>query len=109
MRYLLIWAIHLYRRLVPPERRRRCLFRESCSMHIERIAREAGTLAAMLAMVKRLRSCRPGYGFHVLQENNRWELLCKDGSRFPQSDVASHIVAEYHTIMGGLFKENQIS
>lgn len=108
MRYLFISAIHLYRRLVPPDRRRRCLFRESCSMYIERIAREEGTLAVMFAMVKRLRSCRPGYEFHVLQENNCWELVCVDGSRFPQSEVASHIVAEYHAIMGGLSIENQI-
>lgn len=42
MRHLLIWAVRIYRMVVPPQRRRSCLFRESCSRHVERIAVEQG-------------------------------------------------------------------
>jgi hypothetical protein len=98
MRSIIIGMILLYRRLIPPHRRRPCLFRETCSLHIERVTREAGGLAAMRALLKRIRCCRPGYAFEFVEESNAWELVCKDGSRFVEAEVAPHIVAEYYTI-----------
>jgi len=98
MRHLIFLAIRLYRLLVPPERRHRCLFRESCSVHVERIARESGYRAALHALVKRLRCCRPGYGFQFISETKSWELVCKDGSRFGEIEMAAHLVLEYQAI-----------
>jgi len=98
MRYLIIAAIQLYRKIVPPESRKRCLFRESCSAHVERVAREMGCKAAFRALIKRQRCCRPGYGFQFLPETHTWELVCMDGSRFGENELAAHIVLEYQTM-----------
>jgi uncharacterized protein len=98
MRYLIIWGIRLYRRIWPQQYCRVCVFRESCSRHVERVAIESGFIAAFRALLKRVRCCRPGYSFQFVPEANRWYMVCADGSRFPESEAASHIVTEFHTM-----------
>lgn len=57
------WAIRtvirIYWLLIPPERRRRCLFRESCSRHVY-AQTELGWKVALDAFAARYRACRPG-------------------------------------------------
>jgi hypothetical protein len=98
MRFIIIGLIRIYRQLISPERRR-CLFRESCSAYVERSAREGGSLAAMRALVRRYRCCRPGYGFQFKAGTSNWELVCADGSRFLAPEAAPHLAGEFHAIM----------
>lgn len=102
MRSLIIHAIQYYRRVIPPERRRRCLFRESCSQHVERIAREQGGLAALKAFLARARRCRPGYGFEWEAHTGTWFLVCADGSKIPPAHAATHLAAEYQVVRAHL-------
>lgn len=98
MARLILWLISLYRRSIPPHKRRRCLFRESCSQHIERIAREHGGFAAMKAFMARARSCRPGYSFEWSTNAATWSLLCADGSKVSETMVSEQIVSEYRLL-----------
>ena len=93
MRRLLIGAVGLYRRVAAPERRRSCLFHESCSRYVERIAVEQGAVAALRAAWCRLRACRPGYSFEVDAQTTAWELVCVDGSRYPAIQAADDVQA----------------
>ncbi|MCG3154193.1 MAG: hypothetical protein DKINENOH_00787 [bacterium] len=102
MQRLILCSIRLYRRVIPAERRRRCLFRESCSQHIERIAREQGGLAALKAFLARARRCRPGYGFEWEADTGTWFLVCADGSRIPPAHAAPHLAAEYQAVRAHL-------
>jgi hypothetical protein len=66
---------------------------------VERIALEAGGIAALRAFVTRYHCCRPGYSFDIDTEINNWQLVCVDGSRFLESEVAPQIIDEFSTIM----------
>jgi len=59
MNWLLTVPIRAYRRWVPVERRRPCLFPESCSEHVLRVTTEAGLMAGLRALLIRVRQCRP--------------------------------------------------
>ena len=105
MRHLLIWAVRIYRRVVPPQRRRSCLFLESCSRHVERIAVEQDALAALSAAWRRFRACRPGYSFEVDAQAMAWELVCVDGSRFSGGLTADDVQAVGEAVRNALTKE----
>ena len=62
MRYLLMLLIRLYW-LVPAHKRRRCIFKESCSRYVYRMAKEQGFRKALGAFRERKKQCRPGYYF----------------------------------------------
>lgn len=78
MRWLVIWAIRLYW-LTPASRRRPCLFRESCSHHVLRCAKERGFFASLKALRRRIRQCRPGYAFYTAPDGSRYCILA-DGT-----------------------------
>jgi len=107
MRYLLIWVVRVYRVVVPPQWRRSCLFRESCSVHVERIAVEQGAMAALGAAWRRFCACRPGYSFEVDAQTTAWELVCVDGSRFSGGLVADDVRAVGEAILSTLTKERE--
>ena len=69
MKFLLLALIHLYRRLVRPFTRATCLFRESCSVCVERETRKNGFRAGLKALRFRFQNCRPGY-FWIHQDTN---------------------------------------
>ncbi|MEO1092897.1 MAG: membrane protein insertion efficiency factor YidD [Pseudomonadota bacterium] len=61
MRWLVVLAIRAYQQLAPAALRRRCIFAESCSAHVARVASEEGLVSAAAALLDRFRKCRPGY------------------------------------------------
>ncbi|MRG48376.1 membrane protein insertion efficiency factor YidD [Chitinophaga sp. SYP-B3965] len=66
--------IHLYW-LVPKRWRRACIFKETCSSHIYKIASEKGTIAGIRALRARIKKCRPGYSFYKTDDGTEWIIL----------------------------------
>ena len=85
---LVIGLIHVYRRLIKKSWKRRCLFRESCSQYVERVAHDEGSWAALGALWGRVRACRPGYSFVVEAATLTWVMECRDGSRHKPETLA---------------------
>lgn len=79
--------IRLYWWIVPEHRRRRCLFRETCSVYVYRRTRESGARCGILAAYRRLSACRPG--FQVQVRECTFEVVCRDGTIIPQSDLGA--------------------
>jgi putative component of membrane protein insertase Oxa1/YidC/SpoIIIJ protein YidD len=88
MKAILILPIRLYRIVVPVRFRPECLYEETCSVHVERIAREGGLLAGMKALGSRFRNCRPGYRGVRDQSSKKWKLLLAGGESIDADDVA---------------------
>ena len=87
MKYLLLAAVRAYWAIWPRHLNRGCLYRETCSQHVYRLALECGVAAGLLAFLSRIRTCRPGYTVSTV-ENALGLILC-DGSFLPD-----HLVAE---------------
>lgn len=86
-------AVRLYRATfghVP--RRRRCLYRVTCSRHAEAVARSHGLVAGTRAACSRLRSCRPGYAF--VFAGDELAIECADGTLVAAADLAPEVLAE---------------
>jgi hypothetical protein len=85
--WALILAIRLYWAVWPGRWRRGCLYRESCSRYVYRVAREAGLAGGLRALRERYRSCRPGYG--VLRRYGEAWLVLADGSVLSASEASA--------------------
>ena len=92
MKIVLLAAIRAYWRFWPPQRRRTCLFRESCSHHVYRRTVEAGIGGGLTALIARVRRCRPGF-VALPATNLRPEtlILFRDGSVAPLSEMAPRL------------------
>ncbi|HMT75650.1 MAG TPA: membrane protein insertion efficiency factor YidD [Chitinophagaceae bacterium] len=74
MKYVLLLLIRLYW-IVPRGMRRPCLFRNSCSRFVYRVARAKGFAAGVTALQRRRRRCRGGYCIHDTPDGRRWVIL----------------------------------
>jgi uncharacterized protein len=91
MKWLLLFTIRLYWTVSFGSRQRRCLFKESCSHYVYRIAAKFGLVPGLKALVSRFRTCRPGY--RVTADESGLRILLVDGTTIPPHE-ASKVVLE---------------
>lgn len=96
MKYFVLAAVQLYCLTIRPFLSRRCIFRESCSAHVLRVARTQGGRAGLIALVSRMRACRPGYYVVVSSQTLETEFHLADGTVVSVDDV-SEAVFEHTT------------
>lgn len=94
MRWIAVAVIWFYRFAVRPLRRRRCLFADHCSSHVEHATRQHGVRAGITALRTRMRQCHSGYKFVQPSPDDDCCMLCSDGSRFSASALSTSALAE---------------
>lgn len=95
-----LWIIRVYRRIsnlinFEPI----CLFRESCSHHVERVLVEEGLLRGVRAFFGRMAACRSGYSFEEHGED--WIIVLRNGAWVRSNDVSPRIRAEAERALRG--------
>lgn len=85
MKYLLLLAIRIYWK-IPTRWHQRCIFRETCSHYVYRIASQQGFRAGLAALRERNELCRPGYIVYCSQ--GHYYLKTAGGTVFEEKDIA---------------------
>jgi len=91
MKCIITLLIKSYWKLIPPSKRKRCLFKESCSNYVYRINKEFGFVMALKSFVIRYRTCREGYTFHI-NEKHEYSLQLVDGTLISESEIAPDLI-----------------
>lgn len=76
----------MYWKLVPINRRRKCIFIESCSCHVYKISKTNGFVAGAKSFIQRFKQCRSGYTFFETPDGEEWVIL-KDLSVVNRTDT----------------------
>jgi putative component of membrane protein insertase Oxa1/YidC/SpoIIIJ protein YidD len=100
MKLLLLGVIYYYRWL-PARFKRRCLFKETCSSFVERVAREAGFWPGLRALRTRVSQCKPGYLVYFDSEAKDWQVRFANGSISPSAHVADFVLNSYREMFSG--------
>ena len=111
MKFLLRGFIRLYWLVWPRRLNRGCIYRETCSHHVHRIAGESGFVAGCRALLLRYRTCRPGYIASTSPEGELGIVLY-DGSFIPQHLIAEDVLTPIQTTIRSLeqhFSESERS
>lgn len=90
MKNLLRFVIRLYWFCIPENRRRSCLFRESCSIYVYRITGENGFFEGIQAMRERFKVCRAEY--KLSSENGKPVLHLCNGVKIQEEDIAISLI-----------------
>ena len=93
MKHLLLFAVRAYWLLWPENRKRCCLFRESCSRHVYRVTCHDGLLPGVRALFRRVRLCRGGYSGTVLA--NGFEVCLADGTVISAEEASPAVVEPF--------------
>jgi len=101
VKHLLLATVRVYWAVWPRHLNRGCIYRETCSHNVHRVASDSGFVAGCRALLYRLRTCRPGYAVTTSAEGELG-LLMRDGSFLPEHLVAEDILALTHRTIADL-------
>ncbi len=90
MKHLLLIIIRFYWKYIPESKRRKCLFKTSCSNHVYKITKEKGLLIGLRAMIFRINNCNSNY--NIIEINNRNILITKTYNVFDESEINKYIL-----------------
>lgn len=109
MKLLLLILIKFYWLVFPEKRRRRCLFKETCSHYVYRNTAESGFFKGAAALWLRIKKCRKGY--HLYTGLNGFEIELADGSVIKEDEIAPRLLEPiYRQVITGLDRHsNHIS
>jgi len=97
MRWIFLSIIKLYWKLIPENKRRHCLFKETCSHFVYREIIEKGVYYGFVALLSRIRKCRSGY--HLYSSSNGFEMLLADGSILKENEISPDIIDPIYKVI----------
>ena len=84
----------MYWVLIPKSKRRKCIFKKSCSHYVFDITKEKGLSKGIIALRYRYKNCRPGY--NIIYINNTKMLISANNELFPFTEIATRILKSKH-------------
>jgi putative component of membrane protein insertase Oxa1/YidC/SpoIIIJ protein YidD len=95
MRFILLGLIKTYWLIIPSNRRRCCLFTESCSNYVYRITYDMGLKAGLMALKERYTQCRDGYKIVRNHDGMFIGINLKSGEYLPKDDVSDELARKF--------------
>jgi putative component of membrane protein insertase Oxa1/YidC/SpoIIIJ protein YidD len=92
MRIVLLLLIRLYWAVISKSKRRRCLFRTTCSQYVFRVTRQEGLYKGLMALKYRFVNCRGG--FHIFEHpvNGCKIMVLPNGQAIDEKEIAERLL-----------------
>jgi len=90
MRIILLLIIKIYWIVLPKSKRRRCLFKTSCSNHVYSKAKSEGLISGLKALKFRMKNCNPYY--NIIEINNEKILISSRHVLFKEKVINQSIL-----------------
>ena len=93
MRYILLLMIRVYWRTIPSEKRKKCIFRISCSKHVYRETESFGFNAGIKALKYRFNNCKQGYEIFDNPVDGKIQIILRNGEVLEQAEIADRLLS----------------
>lgn len=90
MKYLLLMMIKLYWKFIPESKRRKCLFKVSCSNYVYRKTKEKGLVGGLKALLFRIHNCNSKY--NIIEVDNKKLLVSSRFKVFNKNEINHSIL-----------------
>ncbi|KRT17481.1 hypothetical protein ASU31_02745 [Pedobacter ginsenosidimutans] len=89
MKIILLLIIRIYWLVFPQNKRRKCIFKVSCSKHVYQITNESGLSKGFIALKYRYQNCRTG--FHIFENHidGSKMMILPDGQLLQENEIAA--------------------
>ncbi|MCW3160776.1 membrane protein insertion efficiency factor YidD [Chryseobacterium oryctis] len=92
MKYLLILIIRIYWLIFPPEKRRKCIFKTSCSKYVYQETIEKGIISGLKALKFRFRNCRSTAILHKNPSTNNLQVILPNNQILEEKDISEYLL-----------------
>lgn len=92
MRYLLLLAIKIYWRLIPEEKRGKCIFRKSCSHYVFEETKNGGLIVGLKSLNYRVKTCNSYFQLYKNPVTDNLEIILANGDILKEDEIASRLL-----------------
>lgn len=92
MRYFVLTAIRLYWLVIPPDKRRKCIFKRSCSKYVFDTTSKDGFWDGNRAFRFRIKNCNADFDIITDYKSGIRNMRLKDGVLIDESEIAERLL-----------------
>lgn len=92
MKHLLLFAIRIYWKTFPEHRRRKCIFKKSCSNYVFDITKQKGFLKGLQSLFYRYKNCRGGFQIFINPINGQKLIILPSREVIDEKEIAEGIL-----------------
>jgi putative component of membrane protein insertase Oxa1/YidC/SpoIIIJ protein YidD len=88
MKIILLSIIRIYWAVFPKDKRRKCIFKLSCSKHVYQVTKKEGLLEGFNALKYRYKNCRNGYHIFENHIDGSKMMILPNGQLLQENEIA---------------------
>lgn len=92
MKFFIILTIKMYWLFIPKNKRRKCIFKKSCSQFVYEQTLNNGFKSGVKAFVYRYKNCRAGYELFKNPISGQKEMIILNGEIIPNHEIAERLL-----------------
>lgn len=92
MKYLLLAVIRIYWFLIPPSKRRKCIFRTSCSKYVYGITINKGIVNGCKALFFRIKNCNCQFDIYKDIASQKRVMQLKSGTIIKEEEISERLL-----------------
>ncbi|WP_289662208.1 membrane protein insertion efficiency factor YidD [Flavobacterium panacagri] len=92
MKYFILLIIRLYWILIPKSKRKKCIFRKSCSNYVFEITQKEGFINGLKAFRFRYNNCRNGFQVFKNPVTNKIQLILPSLVIVEKEEIAERLI-----------------
>jgi putative component of membrane protein insertase Oxa1/YidC/SpoIIIJ protein YidD len=92
MKYLILFAIRLYWNCIPKRKRKKCIFKKSCSNYVFETTKEKGFFEGLKAFRFRYINCRGNFEIFKNPLTNETQMLLPSRAVISSKEIAERLI-----------------
>jgi putative component of membrane protein insertase Oxa1/YidC/SpoIIIJ protein YidD len=92
MKYLILLIIRLYWNFIPQSKRRKCIFKKSCSNYVFEITQKEGFIRGLKAFQFRYKNCRGNFQIFKNPINNQIQMILPSQLIIDREEISDRLI-----------------
>jgi len=92
MKYLLLFVIKMYWKIIPASKRKKCIFKKSCSKYVFEITQKEGFINGLKAFQFRYKNCRGNFAIFKNPVTNKIQMILPSQIIIDREEIAERLI-----------------
>lgn len=93
MKHLILFAIKMYWSCIPPSKRKKCIFKKSCSNYVFEVTQKEGFIKGLKAFRFRYKNCRGNFAIFKNPITNKLQMLLPSQIIIETEEIAERLIS----------------
>jgi len=92
MKHLILFAIKMYWNCIPPSKRKKCIFKKSCSNYVFDITQKEGIIKGLKAFHFRFKNCRGNFAIFKNPITDKIQMILPSHIIIEREEIAERLL-----------------